>query len=284
MKSVMLAASTDGKGLRYPLYASPKYDGVRCIIRDGKVLSRSFKAIPNKHVQQLFGHLANGLDGELIVGDPRSPTVFRDTNSAVMSKDGKPAVKLFVFDLAVANMPFAFRRPLVGLKVRGILGVSQIEHKLIQSEEELLAYEEWAVAQNYEGIMLNSVDGFYKQGRSTAREGFLMKLKRFSDSEARITGFIELEHNKNEKINGERSRKKTGMIKGGVLGAFTVKDVKTGVTFDVGSGFTAHEREVFWKLQDKLKGKLVKYRYFPTGSKTKPRFPTFQGFRSKIDM
>ena len=67
----MLAAKTDGKGLSYPLLASPKLDEVRALIINGVVMSRSFKPIPNAHVQELFGRPEyNGLDGELIVGSP----------------------------------------------------------------------------------------------------------------------------------------------------------------------------------------------------------------------
>ena len=40
----------------------------------------------------------NGLDGELIVGEPNAVDVYRTTNSGVMSADGEPDVKFYVFD------------------------------------------------------------------------------------------------------------------------------------------------------------------------------------------
>lgn len=46
----------------------------------------------------------------------------------------------------------------------------------------------------------------------------------------------------------------------------------------------AAERQKFWNLRASLRGLLVKYQYFPTGSKEKPRFPSFQGFRNRIDL
>ena len=89
----MLAAKTDGKGLSYPLLASPKLDGVRALIINGIVMSRSFKPIPNAHVQELFGRPEyNGLDGELIVGAPTDKDVYRNTTSGVMSQAGEPDV------------------------------------------------------------------------------------------------------------------------------------------------------------------------------------------------
>ena len=61
----MLAAPSDGNDLKYPIMVSPKLDGVRAIIIDGVVMSRSLKPIPNKYVQSLFGlEKFNGFDGE----------------------------------------------------------------------------------------------------------------------------------------------------------------------------------------------------------------------------
>ena len=82
----MLASDANLDSLRYPLIASPKLDGVRATVRDGVVYSRSNKPIPNKHVHSLFKNYEY-FDGELIVGDPTSPTVYRDTVSEVMSHD-----------------------------------------------------------------------------------------------------------------------------------------------------------------------------------------------------
>ena len=94
----MLAVEVNFDKLRYPIYTQPKLDGIRVIIKDGIVYSRSLKAIPNKYVQSLFGHL-HGLDGELIVGNPTAHDVFQKTTSGVMSKEGEPDVTLYAFDM-----------------------------------------------------------------------------------------------------------------------------------------------------------------------------------------
>ena len=68
-----LAIAADFKKLVYPVYASPKLDGIRCSIVDGKALSRSLKAIPNAHISRLLScPELDGLDGELIIGEPTS--------------------------------------------------------------------------------------------------------------------------------------------------------------------------------------------------------------------
>jgi DNA ligase-1 len=58
-----MLACKDATGLKFPLLASAKIDGVRALVKDGKVLSRSLKPIPNRHVQEMFGSL-EGADGE----------------------------------------------------------------------------------------------------------------------------------------------------------------------------------------------------------------------------
>lgn len=287
----MLASATDGKHLKWPKLASPKLDGVRCIIVDGKALSRSMKPIPNKYVQMLFGlQELNGLDGELIVGDPLSPTVFSATTSAVMSHDGIPSVWFHVFDDATETGGFqrrlhtAHRRA----KKRSSSCIA-VHHAELTTPDGLLDYEDQCLSSGYEGVMLRDPAGPYKYGRSTVKEEWLLKLKRFTDAEAEIIGFIELSRNNNEaKLNElgalSRGHRKEGMIGAGVLGAFTVRDIVTGVEFDIGTGFTARDRAVMWKEQKSLVGRLVKYKSQPTGVKDKPRFPVFLGFRHPSDM
>jgi len=87
----MLAGTADLEKLRLPLLGSPKLDGIRAIVIDGVVVSRNLKPIPNRRIQAIFGkNFLNGLDGELIVGDPTAKDAFRQTSSGVMSIEGDP--------------------------------------------------------------------------------------------------------------------------------------------------------------------------------------------------
>jgi DNA ligase-1 len=56
------------------------------------------------------------------------------------------------------------------------------------------------------------------------------------------------------------------------------------VEFDIGTGFTADQRQLLWSVGDNLIGRVVKYKSQPTGVKEKPRFPVFLGFRDAVDM
>lgn len=291
------AAPDDLTKLRFPMLASPKLDGVRAHNEDGTLLSRSAKPIPNAHVQTLFGVSAcSGMDGELICGDPTHKDAFRNTTSAVMSRTGAPAVTFWVFDEISGPgttdlTPFAERLRILKQLAKGVAGVQVVPHIVVRSVEELLRYEEVCLAKGYEGVMLRDPAGAYKHGRSTAKEGILLKLKRFKDSEATILDAVELHKNENvAMINalGHRERSshrenKKGM---GTLGSLVVRDLHSGVEFEIGTGFDAATRAELWKeaKAGRLAGRIAKYKFFPTGSKDKPRFPVFLGFRDLRDL
>ena len=289
-KPMLADTVTDLSKLKFPLLVSPKLDGVRAIVIDGVLMSRSLKPIPNRYVQKLFSRLPDGTDGELILGSPTEDP-YRGTVSAVMSEDGEPDVYFYVFD----NYKFAggFQDRFYALKqiARNIdyYHTVVVRHNLASCPEELNTQEESFVSQGYEGAMVRSIDGPYKYGRATEKQGYLLKIKRFIDSEAEVLSVYELEHNDNEAVKNalgrtERSSKKEGMVGAGTLGGFNVRDIKSGVEFSIGSGFTADERSDYWNRRKKLAGLVVKYKYFPTGSKDKPRFPIFLGLRDKSDL
>jgi len=289
----MLATATDGTNLRYPLMISPKLDGVRCLIINGVAMSRSLKPIPNKYVQTLFGRASlNGFDGELIVGPPGAHDVYNQTMSGVMTIEGEPNVKLYVFDDLSQDNGFLmrFRAANYRMNKAGLTDICRlVPHSLINDANELLSHESTYLTQGYEGAMLRDPDGKYKHGRSTLKEGWLLKLKRFSDAEAEIIGFNELMTNTNEAVINElgqkaRSSKKAGMVAAGVLGSLQVRDIETGVEFEIGTGFDADQRRRLWIGRAMLLGQLVKYKSQPVGVKDKPRFPVFLGFRDRIDM
>lgn len=291
----MLAVKAEIEKLKFPVYASAKLDGVRVIILDGVVLSRNLKPIPNQHVQKLFGKKKyNFLDGELIVGDVTAPDVFQKTTSGVMSQSGKPDVKLHVFDRydnGQISVPYSARWEAVQCEFSDQANIELVEQKMISNIDELNEFEEECVSAGYEGVMLRSLDGKYKQGRSTMREGYLLKVKRFEDDEAKLLGMEELMTNTNEQTVDKlghkvRNQKKEGMVPAGKLGALLVIHPDYG-PFKIGSGFTEEQRVDLWHryLDNKndFIGELVKFRYQPSGVKDKPRFPVFLGFRNKID-
>lgn len=286
---LLSATIEDTSKLAYPAIVSPKLDGIRCLIIDGVAVSRNLKPIRNKHVQALFGRSAyNGLDGELIVGDPCSKTCYRDTNSGVMSEDGEPDVRFHVFDRF--NYQESFSRRFASLPHDGDFErIVRVPHRIVSDETQLLEIENEYLEMGYEGLMVRSPNGSYKQGRSTLRDGILGKLKRMASDEAEIIGVIELERNMNEAtINAlghmERSSHQENKVKAGTMGALAVRCVSTGAEFKIGTGFTPEDRDWFWANRETVLRQLVTYNHFPIGRKDLPRFPSYKGLRSREDM
>jgi DNA ligase-1 len=290
-KPLLAGKVSDTSTLPFPLAASPKLDGIRAVnLWGNELLSRNLKAIPNRHVQALFGKPEfKHIDGELICGDPRAKDCYRVTNSAVMSEDGEPDVSFFVFDHFEKPLE-SFQDRLMMLKdqVGGMARVVIVPQKIVHTEAELLALEEAWLDEGYEGVMLRWLGGYYKNGRSTDKECLLLKLKRFADGEAEVIGFEELYSNQNEATKDalghtERSQHQEGMVPMNTLGALIVRSA-TGVIFKIGTGFTILDRKTIWKAREQYLGKIVKYKHFEIGVKDKPRFPVFLGFRDRRDM
>jgi DNA ligase-1 len=281
----------DTSTLKYPLLAYPKLDGIRCLIVDGVPRSRTMKEIPNTHITLNLGLLGlGGYDGELIVGPPNSETVYRDTVSVVMSHDKISPFTYYVFDKWDEPGTFEERQAVLQKICQGINNVILLEGIQVDTESDLLAYEQECLSLGYEGVILRAPDGLYKQGRTTLKENNTYKLKRFVDGEAEIIGMIEEMENTNEKQLNElggtkRSTEKAGLVGKGSMGSLVCRDVISGVDFNIGSGFTAEERSWFWNCRESTwPGTLVKYKSFPIGVKDKPRHPIYLGLRDKRDM
>lgn len=289
----MLGAKVeDVADLRWPLLASPKLDGIRAIWWEGQFYSRKMKPIPNQAItlaMQEFEDKAggmyhaglNGLDGELVCGDPCNKLCFNTTTSVVMTRTA-PATNLrfYVFDRVDMNLSFARRYQSMPDTLPPFVYI--LNQELVRNSEALESFENHAVNLGYEGVILRNPEGHYKQGRSTLKEQGLLKLKRFEDDEALVIGFEELMHNDNEaKIDErgytKRSSHKANKVPMNTLGALIV--VWKGVQFNIGSGFTAGMRAEIWKNQKYYLGKQAKFKYLPVGLLEAPRHPVFLGWR-----
>lgn len=289
----LLAGKFDAAKIVFPVLASAKLDGVRCIVIDGVAMSRSLKPIPNAYVQKMIGKAKyNGLDGELMVGFVGGKDVYRNTVSAVMREEGNPNFTFWVFDKVPQNPERAdgYHDRLASIKkFDGDGNIKVLPHKSIADMDALDAFEAKQLEKGLEGVIIRKPSGPYKFGRSSTNEGILLKLKRFEDSEAEIIGVEELLSNQNDATTNalgrtERSSHKANMKPMNTMGALNVRDIKTKVEFSIGTGFDADLRKHMWEGRKCVIGKLVKYKYFAGGSKDKPRFPVFLGFRDKRDM
>lgn len=287
-KPMLAVTCEDVSKIKFPVYASLKIDGIRASIHNGVVMSRSMKPIPSPYVQAKFGKPEyEGFDGELVCGDLLHKDVFNRSTRACMSStlpEGftEADLKFYVFD-AIGDGLYIER---IGFVVLSSFaeksGVEVLKQCLIEDVKQLNEYEKSALDSGAEGVMLRSLGGKYKQGRSTVKEGYLLKLKRFSDSEAEVIGFEEKMHNANEATVGElgqtkRSSHKENMVPMDTLGSLVVRDIYSGVEFNIGTGFDDKLRKEIWDNKEDWLTKIVKYKHFEIGKVDKPRFPVYLG-------
>jgi DNA ligase-1 len=288
--------------LQFPMVASPKIDGIRCIIHpELGAVTRTLKPIPNDFIREALNRPElHGFDGELVFADDH--TDFQKTVSSVMTKAGQPKVKYIAFDYVpteVLDGDHDFRQTVVGHVIReienlgfkeGDIQIEKIESYVVRNIEGVLELEEIFLAKGYEGLMLRNPDRPYKYGRSSVNpnQQHLLKLKRFVDAEAVVIGFEEWMHNDNEATINElghtqRSSHKENKRGGEKLGKFLVRGINgrfKDVEFPIGGGNITHaERKEIWENQDQYLGKILTYKFFDVATKDKPRHGNFKSFR-----
>lgn len=333
-KPLLAETAEDLSALRYPLLASPKLDGIRCVKLNGKALSRKLKPIPNTFVRTwVEANLPDGIDGELLLRDHRTP--FNEVSSAIMSEDGEPDFVFAAFDFlqdpnhtsepddsstwanraheqefevrldALRHIAHRIRHAGSGIGGQQSPSIGPrllvVEHVRVDNFDALNLITDRHLIQGYEGTMVRDPAGRYKFGRSTLKEGILLKIKPFVDEEATVVDVVEQMHNKNVATKDnlghtKRSTAKAGKTPAGKLGALKCV-TEDGASFEIGTGFTDAQRVEFWKLANtpsadcsdlsELHGRLVKFKHQPPPGGRKPgeapRFPVFLGWRSDHD-
>ncbi len=286
-------APADTALLSYPLLATPKLDGIRCLVINGKAVSRTFKPIPNDFIRHALENvMPDGLDGEILV---RGRT-FNELSGDIRRSDGTPDFCYAVFDWVNVGDPNGLRQPYeVRMKrLANVITLPDFCEKIlpvqIDNPAALLAYEEEQIALGFEGVMTRTPGSPYKCGRSSTNEGYLLKVKRFEDDEAIIIGVEEMMENQNVATRDafgrtERSSHKENMMPKGTMGKLVVKwRGKEHITFEIGTGYDAATRQAIWNNRGDAIGRIVKFKHQPSGADEKPRFPVFLGFRDKWDL
>lgn len=259
----LLAADADLTKVKWPALASPKVDGFRCLIHPtlGPV-TRSLLPIPNRYVRErLTDDAYRYLDGELVTYTNGVMDDFNAVQSKLSSEDGEPDFHFLTFDsFAEPEAPFSAR--LARAAAVNTEFVKPLPHNLIETAAAFDAYHGDNLAKGYEGTCLRAPAGVYKFGRSTKREGILLKVKPYDDSEAVIVGFAEQQNHP------------------ATLGSMTLRWKRT--TFEVGTGFTEAERIDLWVRRHELVGQTVTFRHRGIAGQGRPREPVFVGIRRDL--
>jgi ATP-dependent DNA ligase len=242
-----------------PMFASIKFDGIRCCMVEGEARSRSEKLIPNLYVQKCLQGL-HGQDGELVLRDRTKD--FNDQQSAFMSVHGEPDFEYLVFDYWDSDLPFCQRMIKTNLSNPYIQIVQQT---YVTTAEEVEHLYQTALANGEEGLILRSIYGKYKHGRSTLNQALSLKLKPWFHTEGVVTGF--------EPLIDE-----AGVVHD-TLGKLNID--MNGALFNVGTGLgLTHElRRLIWNNKPKYLGLSTSIAHLGLSKYGIPRSPSWRGFR-----
>lgn len=308
--------------IKYPIMASYKLDGIRCIFKEGQILSRSLKPIVNKQLKEKFEPLRKYSEDHqcILDGEIYSPILpFQGISSCVMTQDfeDKKAIKKwaeiqeefgldvsreqaldslkfycfdYVDDGMLLDIYFDARYELVNTKLTDYDDILvSVHHDLFQCKEEIEAYFESALNNGFEGLILRDPKGKYKFGRGTLKEGIIYKVKPYRTFDAEITGVVQstvVDPNAEKTINelgrSVTSKKKDDRILIEKASAFYVD--YEGKELKVVLAMTDKEKEAVWANKDEFIGRTIEYKGMLIGAKDVPRHPVMVRFREDKDV
>lgn len=256
------------KYVKYPMWAQPKLDGLRCIaiIEGGtcRLFSRTrkeFLTVPHiiKELELAFkDHEDIILDGELYNHDFKDD--FNKIISLIKRDEVHPEstkIQYHIYDV-VSDKPWHVRTKSLKYGLNKTKYCFQHETVEVKSEQELQDYFMDCIARGYEGAILRNKDMIYEQKRSIG----LLKVKSFLDDEFEIIG---MEEGKG-KLQGK-------------CGAFILM-TKDGKEFRATPKCTIEQKEQYWIEQDFCIGKVATVQYQGlTPDEKVPRFPVLKSIR-----
>jgi DNA ligase-1 len=253
-----------------------------------------------------------GFDGEFAAEAETHPRLCHLTTSALNTVEGEPWLMWHIFDYITSQtigLPYIARLQTGHDRVQRLkndrpeLGahVQTIPWCICNNMDELQNEIEADLDNNFEGTIIRKVDGRYKEGRSTVKEGLLLRIKPYMEVDAVVEQVIEGQKNLNEATFNhmgytQRSTHAENMVPNGMVGSmmsrlcedvdFLGKRIHSkGDPIKVSAGKLTHEqRALYFTRQDLIVGQRIKVQIFPIGIKEKPRHPTFQSFRSDVDV
>ena len=288
------------------LYAQPKIDGMRVYLGDNCIpQSRSGKEWKHKALRAWAADHPSlrGLDGEVVPGHTYHEGSFREGMSSIRAADGDHVFTFWMFD-TTKSPDLHYRERLDVLK-----GISEewdeyIENDryhcrlvvcpthTVRSVEEVRDFEERMIAEGWEGAMLRRPDRPYKFGRSTNLQGNLIKLKRYDDAEAIVTGYEPWYQNENEAeqsplgytVRSSHQENKVPLERLGALHVELLTDRNVKFKIGVMQGITHGDRDKMWENRESLIGRICKFKHQGYGGGYDvPRQPVFLNWRPSTE-
>ena len=299
LKPMKASDVKDVDALVYPLEVLTKYDGVYALVVGGNLLGRSLKPFKNTYITELLSDgVFEGFVGELCETQESKSLaredLCRNTTSCVNTINKVWSFTWKLFDYIHPDViHLSYTERMEALYKRIGQTTSHIDVCVVGSTtaacgaDVIDMYEE-SLSLGYEGIILRKPDGNWKNGRSTLKEQFLLRMKPQSDSEAVVVGVVEaMENNNVAKVNElgytERSSHQENKIGKGMVGSFLCIDLVSGRDITVSAGKLTHDERVEYFNSPPLH-QVVKYRSMTYGVKAAPRFARFYSFRAVEDL
>jgi len=256
-----------------PVYMQPKLDGVRCLFTKDGAFSRTGKRFMNvRHIELELQHFFDALPWIILDGELYNHNL-RDNFEKIISlvRKQKPTyedrsearvwTQYHVYDYTDKQIgeTLKYRERMHNLNVSDMYApsVRHVEAKLVATPAMIKVMHDEFLKQGYEGSIIR-LNGLYEQKRSKN----LLKVKDFSDSEAKIIDYAE----------GKGKRK-------GTIGKFIAVD-SHGIQFGmpVMDNFT-YLRKNFNKMK-KWVGRTATFKYFEKTKRGSYRHPLFKCLRN----
>lgn len=194
----MLATRYYPSQTKFPCFAQPKYDGVRCILHEGEdgeihLTSRGGKEYDVPQIKA-WGEKHRGmlpLDGEIY---NHQELTFQQICSAVKCRSAMTdKLRMVIYD---AQIPGSFsarwkvlQEEFASIDPNGPVYLTQTF--VAHSEKDIKRWHKIFVSTGYEGAIIRNANGTYTEGRNND----LMKLKSFDTTEFKVVDVLEAEGN-----------------------------------------------------------------------------------------
>lgn len=165
----------DKKKLKYPVFAQPKLDGIRCIatIVEGKATlwsrtRKPIKSVPHivAKLEQVFAGKTITIDGELYNADYKDN--FEQIVSLVRQEEpaeGHEVIQYHIYDIADPKLSFEDRNTQIFFDLKQVSGkpddhlpLCYVDTKEVTSEEGVLFMAKQFMNDGYEGAMVRNQD------------------------------------------------------------------------------------------------------------------------------
>jgi ATP-dependent DNA ligase len=258
-----------------------KVDGLRGVVREGDIRTRSMKKFPNRALDERMEDLriSSYESNYHIDGEFDSESIPFNELSGILRSFDKPlpddlVFKIFdIFDPLQPSLPALHRwRKANRLQIKNC----EIMINLPWPADFAEAFKS-ALDAGYEGLMVKRKDAPYKLGRGTYKQGIVFKMKPYETFDEKIISLVQATIVRDTALRtiNELGRSVTSKKKGdrvltescsSVWVSHNGKELKVSL-----APFSHKKREEVWNNPDEWIGKYIEYKGMMVGAKDLPR-------------